>query len=241
MAQRAVLFLHRLIAASAPSNGSRTLSLTHAPLARVPQDPLTGWGRGAREAAAKLQKRAQDLGKARDPIMGCLRPARGAASSLAKLLRRPRCTLRGARMTACTALQIRIGFVDLGRRNCSACMRKAWCHQCAYPVAIGAPNSSPRLLRTSPSARVGCMHAHHGIPLYMHESALYRARCCGRALRNEDAGCISCALRSVWRSVWSFSLVGRADAVCARASTRRDEKCPRKVPRPTVNTRNGTT
>ena len=92
--------------------------------------------------------------------MGCRRPARGAASSLAKLLRRPRCTLRGARMTACTALQIRIGFVDLGRRNCSACMRKAWCHQCAYPVAIGAPNSSPRLLRTSPSARVGCMHAH---------------------------------------------------------------------------------
>ena len=124
MAQRAVLFLRRLIAASAPSNGSRTLSLTHAPLARVPQDPLTGWGRGAREAAAKLQKRAQDLGKARDPIMGCRRPARGAASSLAKLLRRPRCTLRGARMTACTALQqcsttlrTQLGIVDQGRRT----------------------------------------------------------------------------------------------------------------------------
>ena len=123
MAQRVVLFLHRLMAASAPTIGLRTLSLMHAPLARVPQDPLTGWGRGAREAAAKLQKRAQDLRKARDPITGCRRPARGAASSLAKLLRRPRCTLRGARMTACslqqcsTTLRTQLGIVDQGRRT----------------------------------------------------------------------------------------------------------------------------
>ena len=168
----------------------------------MPQDPLTGWGRGAREAAAKLQKRAQDLGQARDPIMGCRRPARGAASSLAKLLRRPRCTLRGARMTACTALQIRIGFVDLGRRNCSACMRKAWCHQCAYPVAIGAPNSSPRLLRTSPSARVGCMHAHRNSAIHARIGArsiarvAAAARCATRMLAVSRARCAASGARS---------------------------------------------
>ena len=59
--------------------------------------------------------------------------------------------------------------------------------------------------------------------IHARESALYRARCSGRALRNEDAGCISCALRSVWRSDWSFSLVGRADAVRVCAYSRRDE------------------
>jgi hypothetical protein len=179
----------------------------------------------APEACAKLQEGAQDLGKARDPIMGCRRPATSAVSSLTKLFRRPRCTLRGARMTACTALQIRIGFVDLARRNCSACMRKAWCHQCLSGGNWSAEQLAPPAPHVTECTR--WLHARppRNSAIHARESALYRARCSGRALRNEDAGCISCALRSVWCSVWSFSLVGRADAVPVAGAYSQGRKC----------------
>ena len=82
------------------------------------------WSRAAREAGAKLPGVMQDLGKARDTIMGCRRPATDAASSLAKLLRRPRCTLRGARMVVSTASssaapasRTQLGYVGQCRRK----------------------------------------------------------------------------------------------------------------------------